>query len=326
VIWPSISGLVVRADVIAVLERHGFTGWATYPVELHGKDDALIDGYVGIAVTGRCGAIDDGLCVPIWQEYPGGIFAEWRGMFFDPATWDGSDFFTPEGSYHPSILVTEDVVHALRKARVSNVDAERLDLRPGPDWHRKPFPPSIDGVAVEGRQPAGTPVVDPYAWPERDERFGAAVLRVPRGWRENEPERDIGAEWSYFSVQRPPHERWDILYVRQANLTDPLDVAAASEAKDEWQALVDRWRADGFAEDEEWTQIEASELGGVFAWRWTAHGTRASKPKVGVNYLVLTPRWFFFLSAYGPCGSIGDLDPGLLGLLESFRADEPATA
>jgi len=319
VIWPSIAVLVVRADVIAVLEKHGFSGWSTYPIELHGKDGSLINGYCGIVVTGRCGPIDKGQSIPYWHEYPAGLFAEWRGMYFDPATWDGSDFFTPEGSFHPWILISEEVAAALRKARISNVNVERLDLWKVPSSTR-PFPPIIDGIPVDGRRPLGTPSKDPYAWPERDEHFGAAVLRLPRGWRENQLERSIGSEWSYFSVQRPPHERWDILYVRQAVLAEPADLAGAVAARDDWQALVDGWFTAGFGRHERWTPIEASELGGEFAWRWTASGTQ-KQPRAGVNYLVLTPEYLFHVSAYGPCASVDDLDPGLLSMLESFHVD-----
>ena len=321
VIWPSILGLVVRDDVIAVLEKQGFTGWSTYPVELRGKDGSPIDGYNGIAVTGRCGPIDDEQCIPYWREYPAGLFAEWRGLFFDPMSWDGSDFFTPEGSLHPWILMAKKVEVALRKARISNLHVERLDLWMKPGLDARPFPPVIDGIPVEGRRPAGSPPISTESWPERDERFGAAVLRVPRGWRENQLERSLGPEWSSFSVQRPPHARWDVLYVRQAEVAEPPDIASALARQGEWQALVDRWSAAGFGRHEQWTRIEASALGGEFAWRWTASGTHEKQPRAGVNYLVLTAEYLFFLSGYGPCESVEDLDPGLMSMLESFRFD-----
>lgn len=113
--------------VIEILKDHGFSGWKTYPVEVYGKKGVRIDGYHGLAVTGRCGEID-------WSRgrkerrpapVPGGsAYDVWIGMYFDPETWDGSDLFVPEGM--TCTIVTEAVKDALTAAKVSNISMRPL--------------------------------------------------------------------------------------------------------------------------------------------------------------------------------------------------------
>lgn len=118
--------VLVSDRVIDILKDSQFSGWRTYPINLFGKDSAHIPGYHGLAVPGRCGPIDDSQSVKIDKIYPGGIFPAWRGLFFDPATWDGSDVFMPagEGGW---ILVVEAVKLAFEKAKVTNVLFTPLD-------------------------------------------------------------------------------------------------------------------------------------------------------------------------------------------------------
>jgi hypothetical protein len=52
---------------------------------------------------------------------PGGIFPRWYGLYFNPDTWDGSDFFIPE-RLGTMIFVVEDVKRAFHKAKVRNTE------------------------------------------------------------------------------------------------------------------------------------------------------------------------------------------------------------
>lgn len=121
-----VTPLLVSDRVVRILEAGQFSGWRTYPVNLFGKDGARIPGYHGFAVHGRCGAIDDSQSVKFQAIYPGGVFPRWRGLFFDPATWDGSDVFMPAGEVGWIFLV-EAVKRAFEKAKVTNVRFTRLD-------------------------------------------------------------------------------------------------------------------------------------------------------------------------------------------------------
>jgi hypothetical protein len=50
----------------------------------------------------------------------------WKGLFFDPASWDGSDFFMPAHKVG-HLFVVEEVKRAFEKAKISNVKFEPLD-------------------------------------------------------------------------------------------------------------------------------------------------------------------------------------------------------
>ena len=122
----SVRPIIVHERVVQLLEEQRFTGWTTYPVEVYGRDGQHIPGYHGLAVTGRCGPIDRDRSVVELKQFPGRVAPVWVGLYFDPATWDGSDIFMPqEGWYGP--IVVERVRQAFRRARVKNVQFTRLD-------------------------------------------------------------------------------------------------------------------------------------------------------------------------------------------------------
>ena len=111
---------LVSERVVAVLRD--FTGWATYPVEVYGKKGELVAGYHGLAVTGRCGPIDDSRSRPAIRPpaVPHGQATRmWIGLYFDPVSWDGSDVFLPKGNGRT--FITEDLKSALERAGITNV-------------------------------------------------------------------------------------------------------------------------------------------------------------------------------------------------------------
>lgn len=113
--------------LLGVLREHGYSGWATFPVEIISGEGEQLHGYEGLAVTGRCGPIDDQLSeeiilpppVPSGQACPG-----LRGLCFSPDSWDGSDVFTSED--RASIFVTEPVMRTLQEAKLTNIAFQRL--------------------------------------------------------------------------------------------------------------------------------------------------------------------------------------------------------
>lgn len=125
-IWTSYAGImVVSQRVVDLLKANGFKGWITYPVEIHGKNSELIEGYYGLAITGRCGHIDDLKSKTVMIDYPAGKVPKLHGMYFKPSTWDGSDLFmTPIETRY--VFVLEPVKIALQKAKISNLAFEKL--------------------------------------------------------------------------------------------------------------------------------------------------------------------------------------------------------
>jgi len=48
----------------------------------------------------------------------------WMGLYFDEASWDGSDVFRPLGTAH--VLVTQRVKDLLEKSKMTNLRFEAL--------------------------------------------------------------------------------------------------------------------------------------------------------------------------------------------------------
>lgn len=119
--------ILVSERFLGVLRQHGFTGWTTFPARIFLDDGSELQGYDGLAVTGRCGAIDDSLSeeVILPPPAPGGRARPGlRGLCFPPDSWDGSDIFTAEG--YAGMFVVEAVKRALQKAGITNIDFRRL--------------------------------------------------------------------------------------------------------------------------------------------------------------------------------------------------------
>ena len=102
----------------SLLEAHELSGWKTYPVALLDAREKEIQGYCGLSITGRCGAVDYGASEIATY---GSVFEE---LHVDLDTWDGSDFFVPE---HPErIIVSERAAQVLRENKVSNAHLTNL--------------------------------------------------------------------------------------------------------------------------------------------------------------------------------------------------------
>jgi hypothetical protein len=124
VVWTTLAvPVIVNARVLEVLRDGGFSGWSTYPVVVHDKAGEVVEGYVGLVVTGRCGAMDNARSPKVDRKFPGGVFEVYKGLFFDEREWDGSDVFCPAGS-SGWVFVVPRVAEALRAAKVRNVSLE----------------------------------------------------------------------------------------------------------------------------------------------------------------------------------------------------------
>lgn len=125
-IWTTlVYPVFVSQRVIDLFQDQGFTGWTTYPAVVYAKDGSTIPGYQGLAITGRCGPIDESRSERAFHTTRTGQHPILRGLYFDPESWDGSDLFTTS-SLSGWRFVTEKVKRALEKARVRNVEFRRL--------------------------------------------------------------------------------------------------------------------------------------------------------------------------------------------------------
>ena len=110
----SVGFFVISDRMKSILEENGFTGWKTYPVRLYDKKKNLISGYSGFTVTGKGGRV----------YYP--LNEAWNPVLgWNPACWDGSDFFHFENTRH--IIITERVMKVLKKHKIDAIDMEPLE-------------------------------------------------------------------------------------------------------------------------------------------------------------------------------------------------------
>jgi hypothetical protein len=121
--WAALK--LVSERVIEALE--GFSGWRTYAVEIRDRNGTIVPGYRGLAVTGRCGAIDPKLSEVkvLPPPVPEGEAGPYRiGWFFHSETWDGSDVFV--AGHWAAVFITEPVRDALVAAKVTNMVFEPI--------------------------------------------------------------------------------------------------------------------------------------------------------------------------------------------------------
>ncbi|HLL06317.1 MAG TPA: hypothetical protein VK539_37440 [Myxococcaceae bacterium] len=127
VIWTTHAvPILISERVVQLLRTHAFTGWSLYPVVVQNKQRQPASHFNGLAVTGRCGNLEHSMSVEVPRIFPGGVFPVWKGLLFDPASWDGSDFFMPAQRFG-FVFVVEAVKKALERAKVRNLRFTPLD-------------------------------------------------------------------------------------------------------------------------------------------------------------------------------------------------------
>lgn len=121
-----VSPILISDRVRKLFLDHNFTGWSTYEVALHGKKGEPIPGFSGLVINGRCGPINDDHSQRVSKQFPKKITHLLKGMYFDPNSWDGSDFFMPEGD-NGLRFVTQQVKETFEKEKIKNIVFTSLD-------------------------------------------------------------------------------------------------------------------------------------------------------------------------------------------------------
>ena len=122
-----IVPFLLSPKVVDVLREGSFTGWDVHPARIELNGGKRVEDHGALMVSGRSGPVDDALSetvtlpppVPEGNEVPG-----LRGLLFDPASWDGSDVFTPETTTF--VMVTDAVREALEAVSPTNLHLERI--------------------------------------------------------------------------------------------------------------------------------------------------------------------------------------------------------
>jgi hypothetical protein len=95
--------------VYEALNKAGLSGWNAYQIAIEGREEK----YYGFQVLGRSGG-------PIRPKTSGFVI----GYDFDRSTWDGSDFFIPDGTL--GILCTEKAKDILANKKFNGIQLEDI--------------------------------------------------------------------------------------------------------------------------------------------------------------------------------------------------------
>ena len=118
-------GLIIISERMKrILEENHLTGWKVFPIKLYDKKDNEILGYYGFSITGHCGPTSYAKSEIIEKRLvPNGPLCKYyKGVTIND--WDGSDFFTPEGTYET--FITKKAADILTKNKISNMYLENL--------------------------------------------------------------------------------------------------------------------------------------------------------------------------------------------------------
>ena len=122
--WPGLY--LISEKMQLLLKNNHLTGWKVFPIKLYAKKDNEIFGYYGFSITGHCGPTSYAQSEIIEKRLvPNGpICKYYKGIFIDK--WDGTDFFTPEGTYQT--FITKKAADILKKNKISNMILTNLSV------------------------------------------------------------------------------------------------------------------------------------------------------------------------------------------------------
>ena len=115
---------LISEKMKTVLEENNLTGWKVFPIKLYDRKGNEITGYHGFSVIGHSGPTSYEKSEIIEKRLvPNGPLCRYyKGVTLD--NWDGSDFFTPEGTYET--FITRKAADILKKNKISNMYLENL--------------------------------------------------------------------------------------------------------------------------------------------------------------------------------------------------------
>jgi hypothetical protein len=118
---------LVSEKVKSVLDSSNFKGYCLRRISLLGKRKESIDGYWLLSIISKVGPILNERSQK--REMPPIVpwadpYEAYYGLFFDPATWDGSDFFRPENMFYTFVL--EGVKDIFEKKKITNCEFKKV--------------------------------------------------------------------------------------------------------------------------------------------------------------------------------------------------------
>jgi hypothetical protein len=125
IVWP-MAGMppFISDRIVDLLTEHNVSGWSSFPVEIVDRNGDLHQTHHRLMITATpCGPVDwlMGELIERTEPYRG---RNYRGGWFDPESWDGSDIFYSQNWGFP--LVVERVRDLFVRAKIKNIEFVRF--------------------------------------------------------------------------------------------------------------------------------------------------------------------------------------------------------
>ena len=116
--------LIISERIKSALEEHHLSGWKVFSIIILDKKNNEIAGYYGFSVTGKCSPTryDNSQIIEKRRVSNGLLCKFYKGVFVD--SWDGSDFFIPQGTSHT--FVSKQAANVLKQSKISNMELQCL--------------------------------------------------------------------------------------------------------------------------------------------------------------------------------------------------------
>jgi hypothetical protein len=125
--WNKVGDpFCLNKQVVDLFNQNQITGWTTTPALVSNRLlNKTIDDYFAVSVNGRVGPINFLKSDIVFKQYPGGKFPHFKGLYFEPESWDGSDIFMTKPDQYGRITgfmyVTKRFVDVFRKNNITNI-------------------------------------------------------------------------------------------------------------------------------------------------------------------------------------------------------------
>lgn len=115
----------VSNEVLNILTTNGITGWSSFPVSVEDKNGKAWDCFSALTIHGRADAINYLESDIVFKQMPGGPSPSFKGLYFTPESWDGSDLFMTRadqfGKTTAFMYATKKLVQVFRKEKTRNI-------------------------------------------------------------------------------------------------------------------------------------------------------------------------------------------------------------
>jgi len=125
--WNMVNDpFCINQSVADAFSQDNIQGWTATPASVLTKSgDKSAENYFAVSVTGRSDAVDYLQTDIVFRQLPGGNYPYFKGIYFDPESWDGSDIFMERPDQHGHsnafIYVTKKLVDICKKRKVKNI-------------------------------------------------------------------------------------------------------------------------------------------------------------------------------------------------------------